>query len=108
MRQRLRSVRQNDSGFTLVELLVVVVILGVLSGIVVVSVQGMKHRAIAVACRSNQQNVEFAVMAYYARHGDYPATLAVLTAAPERFLLAAPTGVLLDSTTGTVTASPAC
>ena len=72
MRQRLRALRANEKGFTLVELLIVIVILGILTGIVVFAVSGITDRGVTAACKSDKKVVEVAVEAYYAKWSVYP------------------------------------
>ena len=75
MRQRLRAVRAHrgqDGGFTLTELLIVIVILGVLTGIVVFAVGAFTDRGEEAACQADKRTVEAAVEAYRAREGTYP------------------------------------
>jgi general secretion pathway protein G len=69
--QRLRAARHNDKGFTLVELLIVIVILGVLAGIVVFAVNGITDRGVTAACKADIQTVQTASEAYYAEYGYY-------------------------------------
>jgi prepilin-type N-terminal cleavage/methylation domain-containing protein len=78
---RIRDARENESGFTLVELLIVIVILGVLAGIVVFSVSGITGRGKTEACKSTVKTVQVAGEAYYAAKGSYAATTAALTTA---------------------------
>lgn len=108
MLQRLRALRQNQSGFTLTELLIVIVILGVLTGIVVFAVGAFQDRGEAAACKTDKKNVEIAVEAYYAKTGGYPADVATLVTA--NYLREAPNSTKYTITTagGTVTASGAC
>ena len=61
---RLRGFRFNDAGVTLVELLAVVLILGILSSIVVVSINGAQHNAMVQACKADWQTVDNAANAY--------------------------------------------
>jgi prepilin-type N-terminal cleavage/methylation domain-containing protein len=89
MRQRLRAVRAHrghDGGFTLTELLIVIVILGVLTGMVVFAVGAFTDRGEEAACQADKRTVEAAVEAYRAREGDYPpagqAGFDILTADP--------------------------
>jgi general secretion pathway protein G len=79
--QRLRavrqSVRQNQDGFTLVELLIVIVILGILAGIVVFAVNGITDRGIDSSCKTDIQTVQAASEAYYAQKGGWAAAIGV-------------------------------
>jgi prepilin-type N-terminal cleavage/methylation domain-containing protein len=70
--QRLRAMRTNESGFTLVELLIVIVILGILTGIVVFAVGGFSDRGQSAACKTDRKTIEVAVEAYRAKVGNYP------------------------------------
>lgn len=67
-----RRVRGN-SGFTLLELLIVMVILGVVAGIVVFAVGGMNKATAVAACRADYKTVETAEGAYQSQKGS-PAT----------------------------------
>lgn len=55
-----------DGGFTLVELLVVVVIMGVLATVSVLGVRGLTDRGQASACESDRRVVEVAVETWFA------------------------------------------
>lgn len=66
------SKRHDEAGFTLVELLVVVVILGVLAGIVVFAVGGLTTNSVQAACKSDYKSVEVAVETFKAQEGIYP------------------------------------
>ena len=72
MLQRLRADRKKDSGFTLTELLIVIVILGVLTGIVVFAVGAFSDRGTQAACLADKKNVEVAAEAYRAKNNKYP------------------------------------
>src|SRR5688572_29556531 len=65
--------RKNDTGFTLTELLIVIVILGVLTGVVVVAVGAFTDRGETAACRADKKSVEVATEAYRAKFSAYPA-----------------------------------
>jgi general secretion pathway protein G len=77
----------TQKGFTLVELLVVIVILGILAAVVVFAVSGSTDKAQTNACASERSAVETAVEAYRASEGGYPATQANLVGS---FLRSAP------------------
>lgn len=80
-----------QKGFTLVELLVVIVILGILAAVVVFAVGGSTSDAKASACSAEKSTVEAAMEAYRAKTGDWP-TMAQLTASgANQFLRKAPT-----------------
>jgi prepilin-type N-terminal cleavage/methylation domain-containing protein len=73
--QRLHAIRRSDSGFTLTELLIVIVILGVLSGIVVFAVGAFTNRGELAACRADMKTVEAGAEAYRAQVGSYPTAI---------------------------------
>ena len=64
---------KRDKGFTLVELLIVIVILGVLSTVTVFAVSGITDRGRTARCDSDQRTVEVAVESFYAENNAYPA-----------------------------------
>jgi len=61
-----------ERGFTLVELLIVIVILGILAGIVVFAVGNLTSNAKTNACATEKTTVQTAVEAYKAQNGSYP------------------------------------
>lgn len=58
--------RQGSGGFTLVELLVVIVILGVLAAVVVFAVGGVKDRGAQSACKADTAALAAAEEAHFA------------------------------------------
>jgi prepilin-type N-terminal cleavage/methylation domain-containing protein len=63
--------RAGDAGFTLVEILVVVVILGVLATVAAFALTNLSDRGTAVAQTSDQDALSKALDAYFAEHGSY-------------------------------------
>jgi prepilin-type N-terminal cleavage/methylation domain-containing protein len=108
LRQRARRAAGGDRGFTLVELLIVIVCLGVLSGVVVVGVARFRSDGQAAACQADVSTVNAAADARAAATGTYPASIADLV--DGGYLKRAPaTGTYtFDPGTATVSRAPAC
>lgn len=63
---------RKEGGFTLIELIVVIVVLGVLSGIAFFSVRGVRESGIVRACNENAIQLLKAFEAYNIDKGYYP------------------------------------
>jgi len=98
---KLRAAAAEESGFTLVELLIVIAILGVLAGVVVFSVAGIQDNSQTSACKAEASTVKSAEEAYYVRNKAY-GSAAALTTAPNKLLGSTPTLVTI-----TLTGTPA-
>jgi prepilin-type N-terminal cleavage/methylation domain-containing protein len=61
---------KQDKGFTLVELLIVIVILGILATVTVFAVRGITDQGQGSACAADKKTLEVAVEAYYAQKGN--------------------------------------
>lgn len=69
----------KSTGFTIVELLIVVVVIAILAAITLISYNGIKDRAVAVQVEAGLSEANKKVQLYAAdpaNNGDYPATLA--------------------------------
>ena len=71
----MRRVRHSRRGFTLVELLIVVVIIGVLAAIAIPKFQDTKGKANATSLRSDLRNLATAQEAYFYETGTYTSNL---------------------------------
>jgi general secretion pathway protein G len=67
--------RNSRAGFTLVEILLVVAILGILAGVAVVNLKGRTKAASIQATRTSIQAIGLAIDAYEVDNGIYPQTL---------------------------------
>lgn len=72
---------KSEKGFTIVELLIVIVVIGILAAIVVVAYNGVTNRAKTTKAESTASSITSKVEAYNAEIGNYPATYSLLTSA---------------------------
>lgn len=79
---------RKDQGFTLVELMVVVLIIGILVAIAVPIFNAAKATAQKNTCFANQRVIEGAAQSYQAGTGSFPANVAAMYPA---YLKAVPT-----------------
>ncbi len=66
------SQQNNEKGFTLIELIVVIAVLGMIASIAIPKVGNITSRAREQADASNIQILQSAVERYNAENGDYP------------------------------------
>lgn len=64
----------KKSGFTIVELLIVIVVIGILAAIVTVAYNGITARSKVSRVYSDMSQVNKQILAYYALNGQYPVT----------------------------------
>lgn len=94
MLDRIRTKKANDAGFTLVEMLIVIVVLGVLAGITVFGISTFREDAEATACDASVKTVSVAVDAYRARNSGTIPTMTQLVDGD--YIKSEPTGVTID------------
>lgn len=99
------SLKQRQSGFTIVELLIVIVIIGILATLVIVTFSGVQQRARDSERKTDINAIAGQLEAVYAKEGVYPTLAEVNDAAwrtPKEFRLdmkafADPTNATLES-----------
>ncbi|MHB8908384.1 MAG: type II secretion system major pseudopilin GspG [Syntrophales bacterium] len=70
----MRKLRRNERGFTLIELMVVIVILGILAGLIVPRIMGRPDEARRAKARIQLESLETALKLYKLDNGNYPTT----------------------------------
>ena len=66
-----------SNGFTIVELLVVIVVIGILAAITIVSFTGISQKAVNTSLQSDLSNAKKELALYYVEHSAYPVDLDV-------------------------------
>jgi len=71
---KLRSLkdRKNQKGFTIVELLIVIVVIGILATLVIVTFSGIQQKARNTKRQTDINAIDSTVEAYFAQNGYYP------------------------------------
>ncbi len=77
------SLQKKQSGFTIVELLIVIVVIGILAALVITTFTGIQQKARNTERTTDIKAIHGQVEAYYAQNGKYP-TLANLNDAAWR------------------------
>lgn len=106
--EALREARKNgESGFTLIEMLIVIIVLGILAGIVVFGVGTFRQDALAAAKCADVKTVSVASDGYFAKNGAYTDVAGLVTAG---YLKSDPGGVTITVATGVTnpTVAAAC
>jgi prepilin-type N-terminal cleavage/methylation domain-containing protein len=96
----------KQTGFTIVELLIVVVVIAILAAITIVSYNGITTQANRSAAQSEVSSAGKAIESYKTVNGVYPATLldaGVKADASKKYTVSQNTGFCISSTMGTVT-----
>lgn len=98
------SMHKSKSGFTIVELLIVIVVIGVLASITIVAYNGFQARAIKARRLSDMSTIVKALNLYKIQTGSYPVTQSNSTGGwersavnPQNFLQALKTSGIISS-----------
>ena len=93
---------QEDKGFTLIEILIAIVLVGILSAVAVVGISSLVSKGSTSACGATLDASKAATAVYFASNGNaYPTTFTQLTAAtrPGGAALSAPASTTVAPTT---------
>lgn len=97
-----KMLKRKSKGFTLVELLIVIIIIGILAGMMMLSTGAATDKAEATKIVSNLRNIKAGVIMYYADHTTWPSSDAAMTSssAVAAYVDQVPTGysILNDNT----------
>lgn len=97
------NIKTKERGFTIVELLVVIVVIGILASITIVAYNGVQNRAKSVSALSYAQEAQSKaeIYAYDTGNGVYP-TMAELTSATGVAALSTKTNAMISASTPTL------
>src|SRR5438132_1966579 len=69
------NIKRRSQGFTIVELLIVIVVIGILAALVIVQFTNVQARARDAERKSDIRALQSKVAEYYALNGNYPLTI---------------------------------
>jgi len=105
--KHINSRLQSKRGFTIVELLIVIVVIGILAGITVVAFNGVTARANATSAEAAASSVLKKAQAYNAEENGFPTTPGALTGASAQTESYGLTGITFTTGATVSTTEPA-
>jgi prepilin-type N-terminal cleavage/methylation domain-containing protein len=102
---------KDNKGFTLIEILIAIVLVGILSAVAVVGISNLVSKGGTSACNATKDSATAASAVYFASTGGYPATFTLMTGTTPPTLnlpsgVTNPTGTTLVGSGWTLTMSP--
>ncbi len=92
-----RAADRSDQGFTLVEILIAIVLVGILSAVVVVGIGNLTSKGTSAACQASLDAAKAATVVYYSSNANaWPATMTAMTSTTPA-ALTLPSGVTLSA-----------
>jgi prepilin-type N-terminal cleavage/methylation domain-containing protein len=88
---------RKDKGFTLIEIMIAIVVVGILSAVAVIGITSLTSKGNATACTASADAAKAAATVHYANTGVYPTTLTAMTSATPKEL-ELPSGVVPNGT----------
>ena len=73
--KRFRNKYPKSHGFTIIELLIVMVVIGILTAITIIAFNGMQNRANIAAIKSDLKSLSQKINVFYIDNNTYPATV---------------------------------
>lgn len=104
-----KTLKKIQSGFTIIELLIVIAIIGILAGLVLNNFQGAQAKARDVQRKTRMNSIYSKLEEYYNNNGGYPDGLLSTTVLPgmDAAALTDPNGVAITQTFSSAVAAPA-
>lgn len=65
----------RKNGFTIIELLIVIVVIGILASVIIVSYSGLTQKANVASLQADVSNAKKAIQVYFAQYNSYPTTI---------------------------------
>jgi len=100
--------KSEDKGFTLVEILIAIVLVGILSAVAVVGISNMVNKGSSSACGASLDASKAATAVYFASNQAYPTSFTQMTTASAGVPapLTFPSGVTVNTAASVAPASP--